>query len=75
VLYDATAAVDVVPAAVPILCERVVHGVMEALVRYGLMQSEERARARRAAEQLAPRKFALTQFHSACKTNFMFSLA
>jgi hypothetical protein len=63
VLHYPAATVDVVPTAVPVLGEGLVHRVVKAIVRHDLMQPEHGAGPCRAPQQLAPRKFASPFLH------------
>jgi hypothetical protein len=63
VLHGRAAAVDVVPAAVPVLCEGGPDRVVKPLMRHHLMQPESRADPGHAPQQPSPRKFALPKFH------------
>ena len=63
-MHGRAARVHVVPAAVPILREGVVHPGVEPLVRNRLVKrGKRRPGGRGPTEQLAPRKFALPDLH------------
>jgi hypothetical protein len=72
---DRRTTLDVVTAAVPILGECVIDGVVQPVVRDRLVQPKDGTRAGRAPQQPAPRKFALPDLQGLSDPIFIFSLA